>query len=266
MDYKSTLAIFSDIHSNLDALERVMGRLKMMEITNNKKYVCLGDVIGYGPQPKECCAIVRDFAFTIMGNHESYLGPDANLRRVNPHARQAVEYTKELLQNGSSEYLNWLIDLPEDKIITTPIGYKIRFSHYAPNSDYGYVRDKEEAAKSFEGVEEDIKITFVGHTHQPALMVKRTTGKADFLPGADVKRHFGYDTPVTLDPDEQWIVNVGSVGQPRDGDPRACIVLYDFQAHELLFMRVDYDVEKTQEKIREAGLPDWLADRLAEGK
>jgi len=266
MDPKSTLAILSDIHSNLDALERTLGRLKIMEITNFKKMVCLGDIVGYGAQPKECVAIARNFAVCVKGNHESYLAPGASLRRVNPHARQAIEYTKEILANGDTDALRWLTSLPDEHVQKTPRGLTIRLSHYAPNSDNGYVRNKEEAARAFEGMDPSIKITFVGHTHQAALMVLRSDGKADYLPAEDVKKHFGWDTPITLDPDEQWIVNVGSVGQPRDGDPRASVVLYDFLAHEIKFVRVDYDVEKTQAKIREAGLPEHLAARLAKGE
>jgi predicted phosphodiesterase len=266
MDSKSTIVILSDIHANLDALERTIGRLKIMEITNLKKIICLGDIIGYGAQPKECVKIAREFAVNIKGNHERYLAPGASLRKVNPHAKQAIEFTKDILKNGDGDSLDWLVALPDEFIQKTPRGLKLRFSHYAPNSDNGYVRNKEEAAKAFEGMDPEVKITFVGHTHQAALMVMRTNGKADYLPGQDVKRHFGWDAPITLDPDEQWIVNVGSVGQPRDGDPRASMVLYDFLAHELKFVRVDYDVEKTQQKIRDAGLPDNLADRLAEGK
>jgi predicted phosphodiesterase len=265
MDPKSTIVILSDIHSNLDALERSIGRLKIMEITNFRKFICLGDVVGYGPQPKECTKIARDFVVVVKGNHEAYLSPGASLRKVNPHARQAIEFTKELLVNGDSDNLQWLVNLPAEYIQKTPRGLKLRFSHYAPNSDNGYVRNKEEAAKAFEGMDPEIKVTFVGHTHQAALMVKRVDGKADYLPGQDVKRHFGWDNPITLDPDEQWIVNVGSVGQPRDGDPRASVVIYDFVAHEIKFLRVDYDVEKTQTKMREAGLPEPLASRLSDG-
>jgi len=266
MDPKSTLVIFSDIHSNLDALERTLGRLKMMEITNHKKFIGIGDIIGYGPQPKECATIVRDFAMHVRGNHERYLGTKGRLRGVNPNAKQAIELTRELLSNGSNELLEWLIELPETFVQKTPKGYNLMFTHYAPNSDLGYVRNKEEAAKSFEGLDKEVTICFVGHTHQPALMELRQDGKADFLPGQDLKKHFGWENPITLDPDSQYILNVGSVGQPRDGDPRASVVLYDFMAHEIKFLRVDYDVEKTQEKIRDAGLPDHLADRLADGK
>jgi diadenosine tetraphosphatase ApaH/serine/threonine PP2A family protein phosphatase len=266
MDVKSTIVILSDIHANLDALERTIGRLKIMEITNPKKIICLGDVVGYGAQPKECTKIAQTFSVNLKGNHERYLSPGASLRKVNPHAKQAIEFTKDLLSNGESDLLNWLVALPDEWIQKTPRGLKLRFSHYAPNSDNGYVRNKEEAAKAFEGMDPDVKVTFVGHTHQAALMVKRIDGKADYLPGQDVKKHFGWDNPITLDPEEQWIVNVGSVGQPRDGDPRASAVLYDFLAHEIRFVRVDYDVDKTQQKIRDAGLPDALADRLATGK
>ncbi len=266
MDPKSTIVVFSDIHSNLDALERTLGRLKMMEMTNHKKFIGIGDIIGYGPQPKECVKLVRDFAKHVRGNHERYLNPEEDLKRVNPHARQAVELTRDILSNGSAENLEWLIHLEDDFIQKVPKGYKLRFTHYAPNSDMGYVRNKEEAAKAFEGMDPELTITFVGHTHQPAIMEMRDDGKADFLPGQDVKKHFGFENPITLDPDSQYIINVGSVGQPRDGDPRASVVLYDFVAHEIMFLRVDYDVEKTQKKIKDIGLPDWLADRLEDGK
>jgi len=258
--------MFSDIHANLDALERTLGRLKMMDMTNHKKFIGIGDIIGYGAQPKECTRLVRDFAMHVKGNHERYLGNERKPRGVNPHAWQAIELTQGIMTNGEKDLLDWLVALPEELQQNTPKGYKLMFTHYAPNSNLGYVRDKEEAAKSFEGVPEGVTLTFVGHTHQPALMELREDGKADFLPGQDLKRHFGWENPITLDPDSKYIINVGSVGQPRDGDPRASVVLYDFIAHEIKFLRVDYDIEKTQQKIHDAGLPDHLADRLAEGK
>jgi predicted phosphodiesterase len=266
MDPKTTLVVFSDIHSNLDALERTFGRLKIMEITNPKKMVGVGDIIGYGPQPKECVNLVRNFAFHVRGNHERYLATEGKLRGVNPNAKAAIELTKGILSNGDNDKFEWLKSLPEEFIQKSPKGFKLRFSHYAPNSDMGYVRNKEEAAKAFVGMDPEIKITFVGHTHQPALMELRADGKAEYLPGMDLKKHFGWESAITLDPDSQYIINVGSVGQPRDGDPRASVVLYDFIAHEIKFLRVDYNVEMTQKKILDAGLPEHLAERLGKGE
>ncbi|MEO7993142.1 MAG: metallophosphoesterase family protein [bacterium] len=262
MDIKRCLAIVSDIHCNADALDRCIAKMNMMGLDNPKKIVHLGDAVGYGAKPKEVLRHVRTFGLALKGNHEDYLHA-VNTKNVNPNAIKAIEFNKTLL---SEEDIAWLTSLPDEQTISTQTGHKIKFAHYAPVVDYGYVENKADVEKSFAGVPEDVQVMFVGHTHKAALMSLDQKGRAQYLPGDDLKKTFGWDKEIQLDPDQRYIINVGSVGQPRDGDPRASFVLYDMAEHSIKFVRVDYSIEKTQGEIREAGLPAHLSDRLAKGE
>lgn len=262
MEISRCLAIVSDIHCNAEALTRCLTRLQMMGHDNPKKIVHLGDAIGYGAKPKEVVAKVRTFGLALKGNHEDYL-VTAEGRKVNPNALKAIEQNKTLLTDDD---IAWLTSLPDEKDITTQAGYTLRFAHYAPVVEYGYVENKADVERSFTGLPETVHVMFAGHTHKAALMSMDARGRAQYLPAEDLKKTFGWDTPIQLDPEQRYIVNVGSIGQPRDGDPRASFVLYDMGEHSLRFVRVDYSIEKTQEEIREAGLPAHLADRLAVGE
>lgn len=262
MDIARCLAIVSDIHCNADALDRCLSKMAMLGLDNPKKIVHLGDAIGYGAKPREVVQKVRTFGMVLKGNHEDYLIKEKT-KNVNPNALKAIEYNKTLL---TDDEVAWLTTRPDEQTITTPTGYKIKFAHYAPVVEYGYVENKADVEKSFAGLDPDIHAMFVGHTHKAALMSMDEKGRAQYLPGEDLKKTFGWDKEIQLDPSQRYIINTGSVGQPRDGDPRASFVLYDMGEHSIKFVRVDYSIEKTQEEIREAGLPAHLADRLAKGE
>lgn len=262
MEISRCLAIVSDIHCNEEALGRCLSRLQLMGFENPKKIVHLGDAIGYGAKPKEVLAKVRTFGLALKGNHEDYLKA-SDPKKVNPNALKAIEFNRGLL---TEEDIDWLLSLPDEQTITTQAGYKLKFAHYAPIVDYGYVENKADVERSFVGVGDDVHVMFVGHTHKAALMSMDEKGRAQYLPGEDLKKTFGWDNPIQLDPAQRYIVNVGSVGQPRDGDPRASFVLYDMGEHSIRFIRVDYSIDKTQEQIRDAGLPAHLSDRLSKGE
>ena len=264
MDHSKSLVILSDIHSNAVALERCIAKLRMMGADNLKKYVCLGDVIGYGPQPRECIAIAKGFPIIVRGNHEGYMDYSYTEKNLNPTARNAASWHYHFLTKEERE---WCLGLPQVKQISLPTGMIIEVRHYAPTSRAGYVYNRDEAEKAFKDLPPEVKLVFVGHTHQPVLMEKKANGKCVYTPADELKKHFGWDTPLNLDRDSQYIINVGSVGQPRDEDVRSSLVLYDMKEHEIKFVRVDYDIDKVVKMIKEnEKLPDSLGERLLVGK
>lgn len=263
MDNKSCLVIMSDIHSNIVALERAFDFLKVQGIESHRKVVCLGDVIGYGAKPKECVDIAKKFGICLSGNHESYLGGDFDKRRVNPKALEVIDFTKEIL---NEEDLNWLTGLPPTKTITIPKTEKtITFTHYAPGVSDGYVESKDDTTTAFEAIPENVSITFTGHTHKPAMAAVDAKGHPHYYTADDLKKYFGWDKPIILEPDQRYIINVGSIGQPRDGDERLSFVLYDMAEHSIRWFRTDYDIDKTVEQMEAANLPESLRERLLKG-
>ncbi len=264
MDHSKCLVIVSDIHSNIVALERCVDKLRMMGADNPKKWICLGDVIGYGPKPRECMAIAKQWPIIVRGNHESYMDYSYSERNLNPVARNAASWHYHLLNKEERE---WCVALPEVKQVKLPNGIVAEFRHYAPNSRAGYVYNRDEAEKAFSTLPPEVKLVFVGHTHQPVIMEKKENGKCVYTPADQMKKHFGWDTPLTLDLDSQYIINVGSVGQPRDEDVRSSLVMYDMKEHEIKFVRVDYDIDKVIKQFEEAPeLPQSLGQRLLVGK
>ena len=264
MDHSKCLVIASDIHSNFVALERCIAKLKMMGHDNMKKWLCLGDLIGYGPQPRECMAVGKQWPIIVQGNHESYMDYSYAERNLNKVARAAASWHYHFFNKDER---NWCLALPKMKQVKLPTGMTIELRHYAPNSRAGYVYNRDEAEKAFADLPPEVKMVFVGHTHQPVLMEKKANGKCVYTPADELKKHFGWDTPLTLDRDSQYIINVGSIGQPRDNDVRASLVLYDMKEHEIKFVRVDYDIDKVVKQIEEIEkLPNQLGERLLVGK
>jgi predicted phosphodiesterase len=263
VELKSCLAIISDIHSNHVALERTLAYMKVVGIENRNKIVCLGDVIGYGPKPKECIDIARTFGVCLSGNHESYMSSGFDKKRVNPKALQVINYTKEVLNQEDQE---WLKSLPPSKTITIPkSGRTVTFTHYAPGVSDGYVESKEDTLTAFSAIPQEVSVTFTGHTHKPAMASVDSSGRPYYYPADDLKKHFGWDKPILLEPDQRYIVNVGSIGQPRDGDERLAFVLYDMAQHSIRWCRTDYNIETTIKQMEEANLPESLRERLLQG-
>jgi diadenosine tetraphosphatase ApaH/serine/threonine PP2A family protein phosphatase len=240
-----TIALISDIHANLEALEAVLEELDSLK---PKRILCLGDVVGYGASPNECLAKVRQRCdITLLGNHDAAASGGPEAARFNIYARVAAEWTAKTLTRENREFLQ---RLP----LTSSQGsfYLVHASPACPR-DWEYLLDRFDAEPQFHYFTE--AVCFIGHTHQPAAYLA-DPGGTKALPLSSV----------TLDPERRYIINVGSVGQPRDHDPRACFVLFHESSGVIEFVRVEYDIEAAQAKIRAAQLPEVLAARLATGE
>ena len=251
------LAIISDLHSNREALEAVFADIRKRGVTD---LVCLGDVIGYGPDPEFCVDMVRGHAsLCLMGNHDEALFRDAS--DFNPHARGAIAYTRRRMQPrwwSSSEKKarwKWLKNLPlrqsEGRFLFVHGSPRDPVREYVLSTDGILNPDKLRAIfDAFDGV------GVAGHTHQPGLHDESLRFRA--LEGAG-------ELTLPLEPGKRYYVNVGSTGQPRDGDNRACYAV--LEDHQVTWYRVEYDFRSTQDKILHTGvLSEILARRLSVGK
>lgn len=240
-----TTVLLSDIHANLEALEAV---LREVDERKPDQILCLGDVVGYGASPNECLDLVRARCKTVLlGNHDAAASGGPEAARFNVYARAAAEWTARTLTRGNREYLQ---KLP----LTAPFGpYLCVHASPATPRDWEYLLDRFDAEPQFAYFTEPV--CFIGHTHQPAVFMADPEGTRSLPPKT-----------LRFDPARRYIVNVGSVGQPRDRDPRACFVVLKEGSGELEYVRVPYDIEGAQAKIRAAHLPDVLAARLATGE
>lgn len=239
-------AILGDIHANLDALEVVLDDCRQQGVTD---YLCTGDVVGYNARPHECLELVRGLGCPIvMGNHDYYVSTDhLDLDDFNPHAAAVIDWTKRQL---SAEELAFLHNLP---FVATKMGITLVHATMDHPEGFGYVFDHLQAESNF--FHQVTPLCFHGHTHCPMIYEKQIGGVYR-IDAQDFKLPIG----------RKYFINVGSVGQPRDGDPRAAYVLYSPKDRTVRFRRLDYDIAAAQAKIREAGLPERLAQRLALGQ
>ena len=238
-------AILGDIHANLDALEVVLADCREQGVTD---YLCTGDVVGYNARPHECLEIVRALGCpVVMGNHDHYVSSRQNLSDFNPHAAAVIEWTRKQL---SVEEIYFLRNLP---FVKTTMGITLVHATMDSPENFGYVFDHLQAEANFS--RQVTPLCFHGHTHCPTVYEKQM-GAVYRIDTQDFKLPIG----------RKYFINVGSVGQPRDGDPRAAYVLYDPKTRQVRFRRLEYDVAAAQAKVREAGLPERLAERLALGQ
>ena len=261
-------AIFSDIHGNLEALD-VM--LALCREANVDHYVCLGDVVGYNANPKECLDIVRGLPnLTIVkGNHDEYASNgDNEMEGFNPHAKAAVLWTRAQL---TDEDLRYLSELPMRLTIKGANMTIVHATLDGPDA-WGYIFDVHNAADNFSY--QFTQLCFCGHSHVPLAFSKRPIAMGarpiEEIPlwasendGSDFKTADMIQLPV--EQSVKYLINVGSVGQPRNRDPRASFCIYDTEQKLLTRYRLPYDVALTQQKIREAHLPERLAARLERG-
>lgn len=243
--------IISDIHSNMTALEAVLASAK----GKWQAAVCLGDLVGYGPDPNEVIDCVRSLgATTIRGNHDKAVAGVEEIDDFNPIARAAVLWTRQQLRPENREYLQMLAKGP--KIVD---GFSI--AHGSALDEDEYVYAPELAADVLKSA--PTPVTFFGHTHlQGGFTLHGEDVQAlRAAPGA------GRDSSkVTLEQGTTYLLNPGSVGQPRDGNPRAGFALADFQARTVEFWRLAYDIERVQQRMTSAGLPEPLVLRLSFGR
>lgn len=237
--------IISDIHGNLNALEATLFAIQKFKVD---KLVCLGDIVGYGPQPNECVQLIQEISDIVLaGNHDHGVVGKLSLERFNRYAKAAIQWTQTTVTDESLDYLSALK-------LTAAVD-DLFFVHASPNEpiEWHYIMNVFDAEESFAALRENI--CFVGHSHVPVIF----TSQNDFF----VNILFDYD--VSIEQNKRYIINVGSVGQPRDLDARAAFAIYDTQTRTYQLQRIDYDINDTQEKMRKAGLDHFLINRLQFG-
>ena len=242
------IAIISDVHSNIEALQACVSKAEALGV---EQYVCLGDVIGYGPDPAATLELVQALPNIVMvrGNHEEALFT-SYYKGLREHIQRTIDWTREQL---SQKQLAYLQQLPyQEKILNTTMVH----ASADKNEKWPYVYNLELAKKCIHAT--DTQITFIGHTHQPQFFYE--------MPNGEIKCHTpGYETALPLYQRGRYVINVGSVGQPRDENNAASFVVYDAIEREVLFCRVAYDYMSTAKKIIERGLPELFAERLKTG-
>jgi len=239
-------AIISDIHGNLEALESVLVEIGK---TGVDSILCLGDVVGYGPNPNECVDIIRKRAeVTLAGNHDYAPIGKLDVSFFNPWARSAIEWTADKLTKSSVDFL---IDLPMRIDLD---GFTLVHATPQNPEEWNYINTIGDAALNFP--EFNGQICFIGHSHVP--MAVYVNEKND--------HRVSKKNPLNIKKNHRYIINVGSVGQPRDLNPKASFAIYDNKIKVYENFRVGYAVAETQRKIRDTKLPEFLAERLAVGQ
>ena len=243
------LAFFADIHANRPAFAAC---LEAAHARGAERIVLIGDYVGYGADPEwtvdTVMGLVEQGALAVRGNHDQAIGTPSET--MNAEAQAAIEWTRGRLDAAQRRFLAELpLTLAEDDRLYV-------HSEASQPTRWRYVRSTTDAARSIAAT--DARITFCGHIHRPALYSMSVTAKmTNFVPTTGVA--------VQLLGGRQWLAVVGSVGQPRDGDPAASFVTFDTRSREITYCRVPYDIEAAAQRIRDNGLPVWLADRLSIG-
>lgn len=248
----STIAVISDIHGNVEALQAVLARIDELQV---ETIVCLGDVVGYGPDPEECVRIcVERCRLRLMGNHEYAVVHAESDFNFNPVARKAIEWTRERIRKaGLLDQISGLQSHhQEGDILFVHGSARDALSEYLRESDERGHSNFDDVVQTLENDFTSFRLCFVGHNHRPFLATAE-----GFLHPHEGRMEF--QVPKV----EKLYVSVGSVGQPRDDDPRACFVTFD--GSKVAYHRVPYAFAATAEKIRSRGLPGFLADRIALG-
>lgn len=238
--------IFSDVHSNSQALDAVIEAFKLERID---RYFCVGDVVGYGANPKECIEKVKALALiSVAGNHDWASVDLFSADYFNPAAKEAVFWTKRNLDDNSRYFLESLklVYKNEDLILV--------HGTLENPQDFNYLVDDSSAWSTFRLMETEI--CFVGHSHIAGIFFKDKDGWIYYRQGGSIE----------IKAENKYIVNVGSVGQPRDRNPDAAYCIYDSEKKEIQLKRIKYDIQAARKKIIEAGLPRFLGDRLTIGK
>lgn len=235
--------LMSDIHGNLEALNACLEAARRHE---PYQLMCLGDFVGYGADPEPCLELAGDKAnLMLAGNHDLAVAGIIATEDFNSIARESIEWTRDQLSAEDRELLSNL-----------PLQYidgEYCYTHASPIDPmkFMYIRTLEEVAEVFAAIGQ--RFCFVGHTHLPVLVaMNKDTGRMEVI----------REPRVTIEDNCRYFVNVGSIGQPRDSNPDACMVVLDEEAATLEFMRVPYDVPRSQGKILSHGLPSYLAERL----
>jgi predicted phosphodiesterase len=238
-------AVVSDIHANLEAL-----RVALEFLRPGDGLLCLGDIVGYGPNPNECVELIRERATaTVLGNHDVAAIDDFGVAYFNPAARAAIRWTQSVLTRENATWLNGLsyeLRMPDFLMV-----------HGAPVRYFDYILDPSAAARAFAAT--DAPLVFIGHTHIAEYYALGPDQRIEH-------RHLQHGGALTLATESRYVVNVGSVGQPRDLNPRGSFAFYEPDARRIVWERFDYPIGVVQEKIDAAHLPPTLAARLVVGR
>ncbi|MDH5174859.1 MAG: metallophosphatase family protein [Elusimicrobiota bacterium] len=242
--------IISDIHSNLEALNTILDYLKRKEKID--RFICCGDIVGYGAKANECTEIIRqlDNCCTVAGNHDWGAVGLEDTSFFNPIALAAVEWTGRHLTEDNRNYLkNLASEIEENNFLLV---------HGSPRDPINeYIFEERAFLANLPRIKKNI--CFVGHTHVPLCFYAKTSQKIEVIRLDD-------GTVLEINPSYKYLINCGSVGQPRDGDPRASCGIYDEKSNILRIKRINYDIAKTQKEILNAKLPTPLALRLGYGR
>ncbi len=239
------IAVLSDIHANYEALSAVLQVLEGEAIDN---YYCLGDTVGYGGSPNECCDIIRDISkHTILGNHDAAVAGRMDYSYYYEAARQALDSHARMI---TEENMKWLRDLPY-KVALDELGVHLCHGSPVRLEEFEYIFAPEQARECLPLYDELGHITLIGHSHLCKVFALTET-TVEELPPVDF----------ALNPDMKYIVSIGSVGQPRDYDNRASFIIFDTDSKEFEFRRVEYDIETAADKVLRARLERNFAHRL----
>jgi predicted phosphodiesterase len=240
------VAVISDIHGNLAALESVLAALDADPVD---AVWCLGDIVGYGPQPNECCDLVRDrSSVTLCGNHDLAVRGTLDLAEFSGDAAVAARWTQSVIEDDALEWLKGLLPLGEAEGVGL-------FHGSARDPVWEYVLSDESAVATLLMTSE--QLVLVGHSHVALQIALRGTELEGGLAAAGCVLGLG---------EARWLLNPGSVGQPRDGNPDAAYLVVDLDARTATYRRVSYDIARTQAAMQDAGLPEVLSLRLAVGQ
>ncbi|HEY2931461.1 MAG TPA: metallophosphoesterase family protein [Acidobacteriota bacterium] len=238
--------VIADIHSNLEALDAVL------KYRNYDRLLVLGDIVGYGADPDKTVQRIRDSApaAIVRGNHDKVIAGLEGSESFVSHARESARWTRDQL---SPENLDFIRNLPAGPL---QIDETITIAHGAPFDEDAYLVPNIPTDEVFEGC--TTPVCFFGHTHVPTVFygIGQTVYSTQVIPPVSMS---------LMRDASRYLINPGSVGQPRDGDPRAAFLVFDSEKFEVEFHRVEYDIQMAQQKIRAAGLPDFLSQRLARG-
>ena len=236
--------LLSDVHSNLEALNSVLKKFKEEQVEKN---VCLGDIVGYGANPNECVELIRNNNFEcVAGNHDWAVVGKQDIEHFNPVAKEAIIWTADVLNRDNMEYLKQLElkkEFPEFIIVHATI---------INPEEWKYIRTTFDAHRNFEELTKPV--CFFSHSHVPIVFKETQRSK------------YSFDMSISIEEGIKYLINIGSVGQPRDKNPKACYAIYDTEEKKVEIKRVSYDIKTAQDKIKEVDLPWMSANRLKIGE
>lgn len=239
-------AIFADIHSNLEAYESFLKDAKEEGI---QEYFCVGDIVGYGANPHECIELTKNLNCpSVCGNHDWACADKIDINYFNKYAKEAVIWTRDYLDDIDKNYLSNLkltYQRSELTLVHSSLDYP---------QDFDYIFDTSKAAKTIEL--QPTPLCFVGHSHSAEIFFEGKGGYVQYTSIPEIRMQSG----------KKYLVNVGSIGQPRDGNWRSSYCIYDNEKDIIRLKRIEYDVRKARDKILKTGLPHYLADRILEGR